>query len=668
MASAISTMDAGRSSLIAVAAVLTLVKLWLVGGQTLQALGTYAYDDLLFLNLAKSIMSGNWLGPYSEATLVKGPFYSLWVAAVSSAGIPLQLAQHMLYIAACLTMVVALRPIVTGRPLLFLYAILLFNPMSYTDDGATRVLRDGIYPALTMLLVASAVGFLARIQEGTKQQFVWLILLGLVAAMFSLTREEGIWMAPFVILVMGYAAIQMFLTRPLPWRRLLLLSVPLMIWFVAVNGVAAMNAIHYGIFRTVDVKAPGFLAAYGALTRIKHSEFRPTIPVPEEVREKIYEVSPAFSELRPILEGEEGAGWKGRGWSHEGRFSHWDWGDEGFDMHGGIFMWALRGAVALKDYYASAQAAEGYYRRLADEVNSACENGKLDCGPERATLMPVWQKAYNKPLFYTFLRAFDFTISFEGFKPEPFLSRGPRGVLQQFSDITYEELFLASKGQLNLRGWAFSPGEKVSVSVSQPNGRVVPAVVRYGHSPHVYQRFLDRGLNIPEAREARFELTTPCLSGCSLDVHTQGRLIGRLPLDAGIGSTYTSELYFSIDFVDLGETGSSPLFTSTMEARLDALNAIGWVYQLLTPWLFALALFCYIVYTIRQLLSRRPTMLWIVTTALIGSVVARVLMVSMIDLISFPAIRTVYLASAYPLMLIFVCIMLAQARRVLIKP
>ncbi|MDX8412004.1 MAG: hypothetical protein R8K46_09095, partial [Mariprofundaceae bacterium] len=637
------------------------------GGQTLQALGTYLYDDMLFINLARELMSGNWLGPYTETTLIKGPFYPMWVAMMSMLGAPLLIAQHVLYIASCMVFIVAIRPILKSPILLLaIYLILLFNPMSFTDGAATRVLRDGIYPALTILVMAGASGFLARVDRPLKVLVIWSATLGLAVSGFSLTREEGIWMVPAIVLVMGIAAFQIW-GGGKRWQRLSLCLLPAVIWLTAVGTVSAINMHYYGAFRIVDIKAPGLLAAYGSLTRIQSEQWRPTIPVPEDVRERAYEVSPAFAELLPFLDEEKGLGWKGRDWRYQGRFSHWNWGDESIDIHGGNFFWALRDAVALAGHYTSVAEAEGFYQRLADEVNAACGDGRLVCGPERATVMPIWYSAYNGPLLSTLLRAAVYLVSFEDFKPEPFLSRAPQQKLELFAKTTHEHLFLAAMGQLNVRGWAFSPGKKLNISVVNQNGAPVEAYFRFGHSPHVYKRFLDRGIDMPKAREARFEMTTPCISGCYLDFTVDGRLIERLPLHASLGSKFTSGLYFGVDSVDPGTAGFSPSSAMMIEPKLKILSFIGRLYQLTMPLLFGLALIVYILHTIRVIRRRTLTVTWVLATALLGSVVARLLMVSIIDLISFPAIRTLYLASAYPLLLMFIIILLTESRQVLTK-
>ena len=77
------------------AVALTLAKLWLTQGQAIFAIGTAGHDDQLFVKLADSLVSGQWLGPYDQLTLAKGPLYSLWIALVFLIGLPLGLAQQL---------------------------------------------------------------------------------------------------------------------------------------------------------------------------------------------------------------------------------------------------------------------------------------------------------------------------------------------------------------------------------------------------------------------------------------------------------------------------------------------------------------------------------------------------------------------------------------------
>src|SRR5882672_12484202 len=85
-----------RGSLLITALLMVALKLWLVAAQPVVAHGNASFDDRLYLALAEQMLKGNWLGPYSQFTLMKGPMYSLFIAGAVCSGLPLPLAQHLL--------------------------------------------------------------------------------------------------------------------------------------------------------------------------------------------------------------------------------------------------------------------------------------------------------------------------------------------------------------------------------------------------------------------------------------------------------------------------------------------------------------------------------------------------------------------------------------------
>ncbi|MEO6875658.1 MAG: hypothetical protein ABI222_12635, partial [Opitutaceae bacterium] len=142
---------------------LTLVKLWLVRGQAIYAIGPADHDDRLFLQLADHLVRGEWLGPYNQLTLAKGPFYSCWVAFVYFLGLPLFFAQHLLYAAGCAFFVRAVRPaIASGAARFAIYALLLWNPMSFDASSMGRVLRQHVYGPLALMLFAGLIALYLR--------------------------------------------------------------------------------------------------------------------------------------------------------------------------------------------------------------------------------------------------------------------------------------------------------------------------------------------------------------------------------------------------------------------------------------------------------------------------------------------------------------------------
>ena len=67
------------------------------------------------------------------------------------------------------------------------------------------------------------------------------------------------------------------------------------------------------------------------------------------------------------------------------------------EIRAGWFMWALRDATAQAGHYRIATEAKDFYRRMAGEIGAACDDGRLDCLPPRATVVPPFRTDYVWP-------------------------------------------------------------------------------------------------------------------------------------------------------------------------------------------------------------------------------------------------------------------------------
>ncbi len=426
-----NTADSASSRrwFLALAAALVVLKLWLVAAQPVVAIGGAGHDDQLYLALARHLLNGEWLGPYSQFTLMKGPVYSLFIAGSFLLGVPLPLAQHLLYLAGCVALVQALRPHLRPAAACALFAVLWWNPMSYELPVLGRVLRQNVYTPLTLLSFAGAIALATRQSAPARVRAAWGILLGASAAGLWMTREETIWIVPSALVLLGAAAWA-------SWRagdRLRSLVAPV-VAAVAVGGAAllavcALNLHAYGWFGTVEFRAPEFLAAYGSLQRIDSSPI-PYVPVTREAREKAYAVSPAFAELRPYLDGDIGRGWAVPSAALTGH------PPADREIAGGWFMWALRDAVIAAGHGRSARDALDFYGRVAAEVNRACDRGRLAAGPRHDTMVPRWRPEMLRRLTRTLPGYTLSFVTFRGFSARPAVSMGNAWVLQLFRDLT----------------------------------------------------------------------------------------------------------------------------------------------------------------------------------------------------------------------------------------
>ena len=185
----------GNRAFSATIATAFIVKLWLTSQTRIVAV--YApHDALNFLSHAKSIAMGHWFGPYDEFTLIKQPFFPMYMAAMQEFGLPITIAHLLLYGLACFVACVAIKPLCRNSFVLCMtFVVLYFNPME-NNVYSWSTTRGQINGSLTLLALSCACALFIRRRRPFQQLIPWAIALGVSFAAFWLTREEAIWMVP----------------------------------------------------------------------------------------------------------------------------------------------------------------------------------------------------------------------------------------------------------------------------------------------------------------------------------------------------------------------------------------------------------------------------------------------------------------------------------------
>lgn len=414
------------------AALLAVAKLSLLRAQPIYAIGNAIHDDQLFLKLARSIAEGQWLGPFDNLTLAKGPVYPAFVALNHYLGLPLRFTEELVYVGACALAVRALRPLaLAGWVRLLIFATLLLNPLTYEGQEMTRILRQHLTAPFALVVGASLIALTLRRDRNFVARLPWALLFGVTLGLFWITREEGIWILGMTALLAALA-FGTILIGPTGARgtSFALLLAALGAGLLPPTTVAMLNRHYYGWFGTTEFHARDFRDAYGALVRVDVGPHYPYIAVSREAREAIYRVSPAFAELKPYFEGEIG-----RRWADGDRFRRDD-----RQIGAGWFMWALRDAVAAAGHYRSAGEVLAYYRRIADEVNRACDSGRLPARGPRSGFGPPWHPDYAHAIRvegWQFIRT---VFDFSAFEPNPPYSVGTDDEVRIFRDVTHERI------------------------------------------------------------------------------------------------------------------------------------------------------------------------------------------------------------------------------------
>lgn len=248
-------------------------------------------------------------------------------------------------------------------------------------------------------------------------------------------------------------------------------------------------------------------------------------------------------------------------------------------------------------------------------------------------------------------------VGFKSFNPVPSQSVGNGDSLMLFRDLTGEHLS-SDQELLHVEGWAFSSNAPVSLLVRKADGNLGDATIKTEASPDVYQFFHSRGRDIPHAREARFDITTSYGIGDYLHITADNRILGRLPLDGTLKSLQSSELQLNIDYIGY-KSDFMPRRAKLDFIKISVLDIIGKSYQSVISVLAGISLIFYLIFTIQVFRFRANFIIWVIITSLLIAIITRLIILSIIEISSFPGINTSYLAPAYPLVLLFIMIVLA---------
>jgi len=357
----------------------------------------------MFARAAIGLAGSNWLGPFDGLTLIKGPGYPLFIHASSRLGLSLSVATQITYLCGAAALSTALY--LTIRRLwaaTAAYLVLALDPMNLSADAA-RVMRDNWYTGVSLLLfsLVFVTTFLALGGGHLRRVAPLAVVTGIAAAGFWLTREDGVWLLPALLVVVGGlvlirwrrgrvratwpsaaavargfdpadAPVRGSGCAPARWGSLALVVVLAAGSFLLpITAVKVRNEAVYGAALTSDLGSGAFPPAYFGWARVRGVPLRDYVPIDREQREAVYAVSPAAAELRAVLE-DPGNSWKGFGCASVGVCD---------DYAGGWLPWALRDAAAAAGHFGSEADFQAYFTRLHDEIAAACDDGRLDCAP-----------------------------------------------------------------------------------------------------------------------------------------------------------------------------------------------------------------------------------------------------------------------------------------------
>jgi hypothetical protein len=591
------------------------------------------HDDALYIDLARYLSEGRWLGPFNQYTLMKGPGYPFFLAASNRLGIPVSVA-HALFHCAAIVFFVAVAARLLPSPWLaaILFPLLLWHPLSFTEPFPL-VLRDSIYYGQVLIFLA-ALGYALLGARGKRNKLIWGAVTGVVLGWVWLTREEGVWLLPGVAVVAVAAIVRAYRAGSLR-PTMATLAVVVGAFAATQAAFAGANWWAYGKFAGVDTKEANFQRALREIEGVEPGATRPFVPVARATRERIYAASPAFASLQNYFEGTAGAKWR----DYTCQVQPAVCGEIG----AGHFMWALRDAAASNGNYASPQAASAFFGRVADEISDACGRGILKCDPPLIAEMPhVTEQQLSKvPGLYT--EAAKLLLLWGPLPAETQESSGIADIFDAHRNFLHAFLVKPSRdipGGLILAGWYYRSGNTwFSPRVIRQDGTGAPAEFSRLESPDIARLFHDE-----QASAQRFRLVSHCEPECRVE----------LLADDGSKTILQPSLLHDDVRLQLGPATihfdkvinpPRPSRRAAVSAQVRAFVS-GW-YSVLLPPLFAAGLIAFAAATVLHFRSAFANGCYVMALALWVLIFARATLLMLITATSFPALLSLYLAPAY---------------------
>lgn len=613
----------------------------------------FASDDALFMALGRQLAAGKWLGAYSQLTLVKGPGYPLFLAINSWLGLPVGLS-HAAFQCAAIALFFWVFARLANMPNLALcgFIFTLWAPAPYLE----RIMRDTIYPGET-LLVLGTLCYALFAELPRKTRLKWALLSGLLTGWLMLTREEGVWIAPGVTIIVFYGAWVAWRRHALA-RDALLPLLAMMLALVATQGAfSGLNWIAYGRAAGVETNSTPFKQTLAALQSVDAGPRIPYLPVSRQARFAIYAVSPSFRSLKDYF---DPAGGK----------TPWQFGCSFYpatcgDIAGGWFLWALRDAVASKGYYASPSTAAAFYRKLTAEVLQACRDHRLTCSPPLIALLPHISADQWRKLPASLLSGVRQITDAKRPSLDPGRSSGNPMDIEADRAFLGNPVITAQQSEadtpahnFHVAGWYRSPtGNWVSGQIEQTDGHALIIPIARVASPDLVAAFKD-----PGASHDRFDFQIACGASCNLsfvDEHgasvplNLGQLVGqRVHYPVGAAT-----LNFDV-ISDLSDT-AAPGPDIRIRAATAARRFFDRAFSIFMPWLAAAALLAMLVVAALALFTRRLDTTSVLATAVWALLATRLMLLGIIDISAFPGMITPYLSPAYVLMPIAVVLSFA---------
>lgn len=586
------------------------------------------HDDALFFHRGMDLLSGHWLGSFNNLTLAKGMGFPLILAINSFIGLPITLFLAILYLAASIFFIEKLKYFCDKKVvLMIIFSLILFHPSLFP----IRIIRDNIYPALTLLIIGIFIELIYRNEE---MPFIKAAIYGFIFFIFITTRDESIWVFPgFLVIFIGFITnnknkIKIF-TFAKSFFKITFFT------FTFITLISLVNYIKYGKFQYNDFSSGPFKSAVTKLSNINVDNPAPFFPVQYEKRQLIYAVSPSFSLLENYFEG------PGRAWTKHGCDIY---PNRCEDYAAGWFMWALRDAVASIGLYSSPINAAKFYAQLVSELEEACAAKKLNCDIGLIPFLPQISKGQWADLPRVIYEAVKLSVvDWVEVESSPSVDLGDSlpGILLFLGNPLITPTTLDKK--ISINGWYYSStNDWIYIDCLDNDGNSLKYSVARLQSPDIALKY-----NSKEFSKSRFSVNN-IPAGCFFRNKNSKLNISIDSIKKNKDLNYSFSSLDNLHIDNINFSNGKNIYKLPIKIKY----YIADLYKILAPTIAIIGLICLFLNLFLHKYMMKNKILAYVVYGIYAMYISRLFILSIITISSFTAIIPIYISSCFILIFI----------------
>lgn len=307
----------------------------------------------------------------------------------------------LLYTISCIIFMIAIRKLIKNKYwFIGIFALLLFNPIMYSSEIIQRIYRNALIPTFSLLIIGSYIALFLRRNEKNRYLIIWSLLAGISLSTFYYTREDSMWIVPFIIFItvatVVYKLVEEKKINFESISKITFLVIPVLMLIIFGQYIASKNEKYYGLKIKNILSESNFTLALNSIYSVRPNKMIDCVTVTQEKVDRMAAVSPSFETIAPKLHETIGG---------LGRLDRYP-GDN--EIEDGWVLWAIRTAVVGSGYETIEEEQEIYYK-IATELNSAMQQGLL----ERQHVMPSpLLSPYRKTYTYNILKSILETVKY----------------------------------------------------------------------------------------------------------------------------------------------------------------------------------------------------------------------------------------------------------------